>query len=308
MAAIAPRRRRSRSRAHIGRLRRDRRPQRTGRNAEAVAEARLAVDDREGQVLGQRRVLQPVVQDERVGARLDRETRAAPGPARPSTARCGRAAAARRRRPLRHGRSDRPGSARPASPRHSRATGRRPACRRRAASARARSPPASCRRRRRRNCRRRSPARRHVRRPAPSAARSPRHRGRRAAEGRARAASAPARPEPRRLHGRRRQKRLERAHRPLDRARLPLDRVAGRARHRAQARRVGEQRDQRIAELLGTRDLERPARSVERRVDVAKLPTIGPCRMAEASLAGSIGFWPPPPANDLPTNTTPARR
>ena len=30
--------------------------------------------------------------------------------------------------------------------------------------------------------------------------------------------------------------------------------------------------------------------------------------LAEASRAGSIGFWPPPPTNDLPTSTTPASR
>ena len=51
-------------RLHERRLRRDRRAQRAGGNAEPVAETLLAVDDREGEILGELGILQPVVEDE----------------------------------------------------------------------------------------------------------------------------------------------------------------------------------------------------------------------------------------------------
>ena len=157
-------------RPHERQLSRNRRAQRTGRNAEAVAEAGLAVDDGEGEVLDERRILQAVVENERVRAGFDRASRASDAdPSRPSTARSWRAAAARRRPSPRYGRSRRRAAARRARRRHSRATRRRRAGRCRSASAPAPARPASCRRRRRRNCRRKSSARRPAR-PVPACA------------------------------------------------------------------------------------------------------------------------------------------
>ena len=63
-------------RLHVRRLRRERRAQGAGGNAEAVAEAALPVDHGEGEVLRQRRVLQAVVEHEDLGPRLDRHRRA----------------------------------------------------------------------------------------------------------------------------------------------------------------------------------------------------------------------------------------
>jgi len=40
----------------------------------------------------------------------------------------------------------------------------------------------------------------------------------------------------------------------------------------------------------------------------AKFSTSGPWRIAQASLAASIGFWPPPGAKVLPMKTTPPSR
>ena len=68
-----------------------------------------------------------------------------------------------------------------------------------------------------------------------------------------------------------RQQGFQRAHRAVDRARATLDRIAGRARHRAQPRRIGEQRDQRLAQILRPRDGERAAGLVERRVSVGEI-------------------------------------
>ena len=57
-------------------LRRKRRPQRSARQAEPVADPRLAVDDGERQILAQRRVLQAVVHDDDAGAARSAEARA----------------------------------------------------------------------------------------------------------------------------------------------------------------------------------------------------------------------------------------
>ena len=59
-------------RADQRRLDRKRRAQGTGWKAEAVAEAGLAVDHCEGEILDERRVLQPVVEQQDLGARFNR--------------------------------------------------------------------------------------------------------------------------------------------------------------------------------------------------------------------------------------------
>ena len=58
--------------AHERQLRRNWRAQRAGRDAEAVAEAGLAVHDGESEVLDEARILQAVVEDDRVCAGFDR--------------------------------------------------------------------------------------------------------------------------------------------------------------------------------------------------------------------------------------------
>ncbi len=80
-------------------LRGKRRAQRSGREAQAVADARLAVDDGDRQILGERRVLQAVVHDDDARAARDGEPRAGrAGRARRRSGRRARAGAARRRR------------------------------------------------------------------------------------------------------------------------------------------------------------------------------------------------------------------
>src|SRR5258707_372351 len=59
-----------------GDLGQERRPQRPGRKYLAVAEAASAVDHDHGEILGERRVLETVVQDDDVGAGRDRGARA----------------------------------------------------------------------------------------------------------------------------------------------------------------------------------------------------------------------------------------
>ena len=73
-------------RPHERELRRNRRAQRTSRNAEAVAEARLAVHDGKGEVLDEPGVLQAVVKNENIRAGFDRASRAS-DPIRPDPAR-----------------------------------------------------------------------------------------------------------------------------------------------------------------------------------------------------------------------------
>ena len=222
------------------------------RHAKPVAEAAFAVDHSEGQVLGQRRILQSVVEHEGACAPASTaicalRTRSAPTQHGATWASSSGSSPTAARRAL----PGRPEPARRALPRRSRATETRRAVRPRSASARAPARSASCLPLRRRNCRRKSPARRRVR-PFPPCAgggvavecadRLQRAREPRSASGppRSRALS----------RARRRKKRRERPHRALDCARPLLDGVAGGARHGAQARRIGEEGDQRVAEIL----------------------------------------------------------
>ena len=93
-----------------GRARRDRLAQRPGRDHPAVAEAVAGIDDDQRQILGETRVLEPVIEQDRLRAGRDRGARCRrPGRGQPSTARA-RPATALRRRPQRH----RAGPGRPA--------------------------------------------------------------------------------------------------------------------------------------------------------------------------------------------------
>ena len=157
-------------------LRAERRAQRPGRDHAAVADAAPRIDHEDGEILGQRRVLEAVVHDDDARAGRDRRLRAlARGRAPRWSAPRAPAAAARRRHRRRGAAPDRPAPARRAG-RHSRGSGTPAARRRPAACARPPARSASCRRRRRSDCRCRPPARRRARPPAPSGARRPRRR------------------------------------------------------------------------------------------------------------------------------------
>ena len=111
-------------------LRVERRAQRPGRKHPAVADAAPAVDDEDGKILGQRRILEAVVHHDDARAGRDRGLRARRRDrARRWSARRARAAAARRRRRPRDAATDRPAPGRRAA-RHSRGSGK-PASRRR---------------------------------------------------------------------------------------------------------------------------------------------------------------------------------
>ena len=101
-------------------LRVERRPQRPGGKHPAVADAAPAVDHRDREILGQRRILQAVVHDDDAGAGSSRGlARPRRGRAPRRSARRAPAAAARRRLPRRDRHGRRPASARPGC-RHSR--------------------------------------------------------------------------------------------------------------------------------------------------------------------------------------------
>ncbi len=114
---------------------------------------------------------------------------------------------------------------------------------------------------------------------APCGARRPTRRARRSAGARGRAPSG----------GRRRQKPgalTAPIRRPAARARAPSSsgrprrpgarRRRRRPRHRPEPRSVGEKRDQRIAEVVRVGDFQRPARVVERRIDVGEIGDLRP--------------------------------
>ena len=149
--------------------RRERRPQRTGGDDPAIADAAPGIDDEQRKVLGKRRILKAVVHDDDARPAGDRHPRALDAVARHD----GRRHARQQQRLVAHVERAMPRRIDPHRTRQPPAIAagqeHRPFARMREHAAPPRARSASCRRRRPSDCRRRPPARRHAGR-APRAA------------------------------------------------------------------------------------------------------------------------------------------